>query len=86
MVLFIKSKFPPFFFSVEERKWHPFQPRETSDSSEESEEDTEPCKPEEDSHMLAGEEIPVDVTERGAAAEKIEQNEESTWEKESYQI
>lgn len=71
---------------MEERKWHPFQPRETSDSSEESEEDTESCKPTDDSHELTGEEIPVDVTERGGAAGKLKQNEESTWDKESFQI
>ncbi|XP_077311263.1 transient receptor potential cation channel subfamily V member 6-like [Lithobates pipiens] len=74
------------YLIVEERKWYPFQPRETSDSSEESEGDTESCKPTEDSHELAGEEITVDVTERGGAAGKLKQNQESTWEKESYQI
>ncbi|KAM5132691.1 transient receptor potential cation channel subfamily V member 6-like [Mantella aurantiaca] len=75
------------YLIVEERRWHHFQPQETSDSSEESDlDDTAPPKPaednEEEGHALAEAEIAADVTDRVEIAGELEKTEASTWEEE----
>ncbi|XP_018409299.1 PREDICTED: transient receptor potential cation channel subfamily V member 6-like [Nanorana parkeri] len=74
------------YLIVEERRWHPFQPHETSDSSEESDEDTAPQNPVEDDPEDGLEPARAEIPDGMTTEEELEQSEECTWEEEIYRL